>query len=459
MTSALAVDFLVLLGAAAQCTLVLRARRFAAADRNTALGLLCGLPVAFLGFMGVIRRADSTVGLGFIGLGLGGIGAGYYMMMKAPARVTAAGLVSLTATFWVAFYPGAPFPGWFIPAASMSVYSVIYAFGPWEQPPVARLLLYLWFLLAAAAIAASGLSSEAVYALILRAGDSVNPLSIGEAALTGAQGFLLVQFVIGLFLMLADDEQRRREKFANRVVASFDPGGRLGWRAAVMILAQAAVLAYARREGAAAQSELLSLAALAALAHGAMTGDDADGAEPRPEPAPVERKFLNKLRKRRRPLIGAAIAVLACGVAAAARAAGSDEDDVLAAIKAVSAPAPAAAAAASAPPPRPERAAVTDTNSDPSKVFHAKGGPDKAVARGGAVIIDAAGGRLEIAPAKRAAPETLRLAAPALPALPSLDDPKAGLAERKSRATALLAGSALAAFALALWARRWRSGA
>ena len=108
----------------------------------------------------------------------------------------------------------------------------------------------------------------------------------------------------------------------------------------------------------------------------------------------------------------------------------------------------------------PERVVMADTNSDPGKVFRARGGPDKAAVRGGAVIIDAAGNRLEIAPTKRLAPEILPTAAPmklALPVLPTLDDPKAGLPERRRRAQLLLAGSAAAAFLLLAWARRrWR---
>jgi hypothetical protein len=146
-------------------------------------------------------------------------------------------------------------------------------------------------------------------------------------------------------------------------------------------------------------------------------------------------------------------AALACGVCGLARAAPDDDDSAGAA--------PAAASSATVFPPRPAHVVMTDTNSDAGKVFHAKGGRDKAVVPGGAVIIDASGNRLEIAPTKRPAAATLAAPAPAakpaLPALPTLDNPKAGLAKRRRRAEHLLAASVAAAYLLLAWARRrWR---
>lgn len=273
MTSVLAVDVWVLLGAVVQCALVLRSRRFPAGGWGPALGLLVALPLAFLAYMRLLPRADGTIGFGFIGLGLGVLCAGYYMMRHAPVRLTSAGLVSLTATFWIATGPRHPLAGWYLIAAVVSAVSIAYAFGPWRASNGARLLLYVWFLAAASAIAATGLTGEAVYALILRAGDSVNTLSIGEAALTGAQLFLLAQFAVGLFLLLADDE--RAQNFSTRVLADCVSEERLGWKAAVAIAAQAAVLYCARNAGAAAADDLIGLAALGALAHGAMTGEPA----------------------------------------------------------------------------------------------------------------------------------------------------------------------------------------
>jgi hypothetical protein len=156
-----------------------------------------------------------------------------------------------------------------------------------------------------------------------------------------------------------------------------------------------------------------------------------------------------------------AFLILACGLCAPARAAGDVEADAEA--DAAADAAPAAQSSTTELPPRPEHAVMGDTNSDPAKVFRRKGGPDRAVVRGGAVIINADGTRLEIAPSRRPAPEIPAPAAPsgpvklALPALPVLDDPKAGLAERRRRAQYLLGASVAAAFLLFYWARsRWR---
>jgi hypothetical protein len=147
-----------------------------------------------------------------------------------------------------------------------------------------------------------------------------------------------------------------------------------------------------------------------------------------------------------------AVVFFACALCAPARAA-SDADDET----------PAPAAPAEAAPLRPELVVAGDTNSDSAKVFRAKGGPGKAVVHGGAVIINADGSRLEIAPTKRPASENLSIALPALPAklklpaLPTLDDPKASLPERTRRAQYLLGGSLAAGLFLFFWARRrWR---
>ena len=146
-----------------------------------------------------------------------------------------------------------------------------------------------------------------------------------------------------------------------------------------------------------------------------------------------------------------AVLAVVLGVCTPAHAA-DDDDDVQAAAAAPSAPVFA---------PRPEHVVMGDSNSDPGKVFRGKGGSGKAVP-GGAVMIDAAGNRLEIAPTKRprTATEIFSAAAPSalsLPSLPALDDPKAGLPERRRRASYLLSGSAIAAFLLVFWARRrWR---
>jgi hypothetical protein len=148
-----------------------------------------------------------------------------------------------------------------------------------------------------------------------------------------------------------------------------------------------------------------------------------------------------------------AAVLFACALCAPPRAAADDDD----------APADTTPAAAAPSPLRPEIVVAGDTNSDSAKVFRAKGGPARAVVHGGAVIINADGSRLEIAPTKRPASESLALASPSLlanlklPALPTLDDPKESLSERARRAKYLLGGSVAAALFLIFWARhRWR---
>ena len=84
-------------------------------------------------------------------------------------------------------------------------------------------------------------------------------------------------------------------------------------------------------------------------------------------------------------------------------------------------------------------------------ILETSGGSAKARVAGGAVIVDADGRALELTPPKRPA------SMPKI-ALPTLDDPAAGLEARKRRAQRILFGSAFLAAALSYWARRWRSG-
>jgi hypothetical protein len=226
----------------------------------------------------------------------------------------------------------------------------------------------------------------------------------------------------------------------------FSPGG---WKIALGMLCALPLvfLAYLRLKPDANDSIGLGL--------GAMTGADADAAADSP-PAPAARKS----RKNRRALLGAAIAVLVGGLHSPARAA-SDDDD---AEESSSDAAPAASTAAPVFAPRPDHVVMGDTNSDPGKVFRARGGPGRAVVPGGAVIINADGTRLEIAPTKRPAMQNPAVSPPpaglTLPALPALVDPKAPLPKRKERALQLLGASLAAMMILIHWARRrWRPGA
>lgn len=111
--------------------------------------------------------------------------------------------------------------------------------------------------------------------------------------------------------------------------------------------------------------------------------------------------------------------------------------------------------------PRPEHAEAGDTNSAPGTIVEGRGGGDKAPARGGALLVNADGSRLELTPAARPAPSAAARAEKAVQALarfqpPSLDDPRLGLDARKRRAEIALVACAIGAFLLAFWARRYR---
>ena len=450
MSSILALDAWLLFGAVAQCALILRARRFDGVDWVAPLALLILMPTAWFVFIWICSTTGDAADLFFIGLAFGVTAAAFCVITAAPPRLNATALLSLNVTFWASYHMRGSRPEWFRAAILMSSLSVLFAVGPWKAPVPARVALYAWSLVAAATILAYGASTKVSYALfdyhhIFPAG-----LSLAEAVITGAQCLLFMQFLIGLILFLPISTAGSGWKYADRMIDSYDADARLGWPALAVLLAQTAALAWAQRAGGEIQSEFLSLAPVAALAHGAMSGEDAGGATPPPEPGlvisltPDERYYLGRWRRFFAPFLAIA---LASGVCSSARAA-SDDD----------AAAPAAAPVLA---PRPEHVVMGDSNTDPGKIFRGKGGRDKAIP-GGAVMIDASGNRLEIAPTKRpkTAAQIISAAAPAglsLPSLPTLDDPKAGLAERRQRAQFLLGGSAAAAFLLIYWARRrWR---
>lgn len=124
---------------------------------------------------------------------------------------------------------------------------------------------------------------------------------------------------------------------------------------------------------------------------------------------------------------------------------------------------PAAAPAPRTFAPRPEHAEAADTNSAPGTIIASRGGRVSPVRRGGAVLTNSDGSRLELMPAERPKPATAQRAASAVQAVKRLqplslpiDDPRLGLEERKHRAEAVLTGCVLAAFGLAFWARRYR---
>jgi hypothetical protein len=199
----------------------------------------------------------------------------------------------------------------------MSLLAVLFAVGPWKPTLPARLALYAWSLAAAAAIASNAVPDRIAH--ILR--DPERHIGLGfsplEGALTGAQLFLVLQLGIGVilqmmlglialipFLFPMPGDPEAAEKFASGLITDYDADSRLSWTGFIMLLAQGAALAWARRQGSELRGELLGLAALAAVAHGAMNGDDAAGAAPVPsvdplpelELSPEENRFFSDAR-------------------------------------------------------------------------------------------------------------------------------------------------------------------
>src|ERR1700692_3617571 len=117
MTSVPAFLACLIVGALAQCTLVLRARGFPPSSWAVSLGALVLCPLAAYGFFRLMTGHEEAAGFALMGFILGAITAGL-ALMDAPPRVSSLGLLSLTVTFWAACWPGGSRPGWFFPAAA-----------------------------------------------------------------------------------------------------------------------------------------------------------------------------------------------------------------------------------------------------------------------------------------------------------------------------------------------------
>ena len=281
MTSILAVDVWVTIGALVQCALILRARGFDYRDRVVPLAALLLIPAFWFGFITICSTTADAAEAYLIGLIFGLTISGVWVISEAPPRLTATSLLSLTVTFWAAVHlPNGWRPDWFYPAVFMSAVGIVFAVGGWTPPVLVRAALYAWSLAAASAIIASGVSTKVAYALTDYHHTVPAGLNVAEALLTGAQYFLFMQLLTGLILFLPISKDDSGLKYADRLVASYDAGARLRWTGVAVLLGQAAALYWASRAGGEVQSEFVSLATVAALAHGAMTGEDA-GVSPR----------------------------------------------------------------------------------------------------------------------------------------------------------------------------------
>ncbi|MFI5361528.1 MAG: hypothetical protein ACHQ49_06120 [Elusimicrobiota bacterium] len=326
MNTVLALDFWVLFGAVAQCAMVLYSRRFRAHDWILPLILLVGGPAAFFGYITICSNSLEAAKIILIGFLFGLGGAALFVAEAAPARLNATALLSLTVTFWIVCAPLGSLPGWLWGAVPMSLIVAAYCAGPWKPPVPARLALYAWALAAAIVVAAAALPARTEGLLMEPERSAAAGFAPFEAVVVGAQFFLIFQLGVGLYLMLGLEKRMGDWNYADIVVARYDVDSRLSWSGFAALLGQAAALAWARRRGGEMNSQLVGLAAVAALAHAAMTGADAKGAEarpvgtPLPEPDPEDKALLAAawtsalgFLNRQRWLIGWGLALSAAG--------------------------------------------------------------------------------------------------------------------------------------------------
>jgi hypothetical protein len=285
MTPLMMVDAWLLLGAAAQCVLVLKARRFRSIDWLLPLFLLIGGSAGYFCFI-VICSGPAGPSGGFqigpaadtfvVGYGMALAGAATFVAAYAPLRLNATALLSLTLTFWAAYHAGGLSHDWFYPGLAMSAGALLFAAGRWRTSVPARMALQAWSLAAAAVVAADGVPARVAAVLKdYKKEETAHTLSPLEVLVTGAQFFLCAQMAVGLILMVMDDETR-----AAWYPSSDAADDRPSWPAFAALAVQGAAFAWLRRSSGDVQGEGMALAVFAALAHGAMTGEDAKSAAP-----------------------------------------------------------------------------------------------------------------------------------------------------------------------------------
>jgi hypothetical protein len=280
-------DAWLLLGAAAQCALILKARRFQYKDWFLPLFILLGMSLAWFLFIALCSDWKSSADAFPVGFCLGVVGAAVCVAEAAPPQLNPTALLSLTITFWAAYAGGAFSRAWLIPGAVMTVGTFLFAAGIFRRLIPARFLLQGWALAAAAALAADNIPARVASAVWDYRKEELAPgLPPAEILLTGAQ-FFLFALLLGGLIMIFDPETWRAWYPTGR-----GDDERPGWIAAIVLVAQGAVLFWARRAGGAAQSQLLALATFAAVAHGAMTGADAAGVTPHPMADQYDRLVL-----------------------------------------------------------------------------------------------------------------------------------------------------------------------
>jgi len=284
-------------GALVQCALILKARRFPPAGWALALALLLVPPALWFGFITICSTMNDAADSLLIGLAGGITVASMYVMEQAPTRLTATGLVSLTVTFWAAQWPAVRHADWFFLAVLMSAAVLVLTFGPWTPPKPARLALYAWSMVAAASIAAGSLTWKMLNDTNTLNQNPEERLAPIQAVLIGAQFFVFMELVTGLILIIPFDERRKGDpRYVDHLISSYDAASRPSPLGIGLILLQTAALIIARRSGATLENEAISISLLAALGHGALTGEDAGAAPPR---SPDIDGFLGRTKENR----------------------------------------------------------------------------------------------------------------------------------------------------------------
>jgi hypothetical protein len=281
MMSPMMVNVWITLGAAFQCLLIMWARRLPLDHWKAVLVTALGVP-AFMVFWVTFTGGRGS---GFAGLVpvYGVLGAALALLILAPPRVSAAAVLSISVTFWAAYWPEAPrTPLWLFFAGPLTFVALVYASSSFVPGRFARLVLYVWYIVAAAALARVGLARRDLGIAFSDAAVRSDPLHL---AMMGAQVLLFMSAAISLILLLpiTADVPRKKAARATRIpfgelpfgellIAGFDAANKPGWRGLVVIAAQALALGALRRSEPSMQSEAIRMAAFAAMAHGAMSG-------------------------------------------------------------------------------------------------------------------------------------------------------------------------------------------
>jgi hypothetical protein len=271
------VDAWLFLGAVIQLILILRARNFYLKDWLLPLGALL---VGSIGWLLFIRLCSGIQGWGPageafpIGFGMALTGAVIYLAVYAPLQLNSTTLLSLTLSFWAVYAGGGVERKWLWAAVPMTVASIAFISGRGRQNWTFRAALQVWALGAASLVAYDAIPASIGNVLGSYKGEELAagypPL---EGLIAGAQVFLLAQMAIGLLMLLLPETW-----------AGFLPkSGRdenIPRMGIIALIVQAGLFVWLRGANGQAQSQVMGMAVLAALAHGAMTGDDAKPARP-----------------------------------------------------------------------------------------------------------------------------------------------------------------------------------